>query len=140
MHFDEIWTWFPILMWFCIEELLKLTNLSKRSKQPNSCTCDENSTKNWKKINLTSYESILILYHEETSPIRFWYVFHEIRLKISFYNLWWKGLSYGVRWKNVLCFENCVGSLCFHTWKSFLTSKTSMRWKNMKTRTKSSLL
>ena len=42
------------------------------------------------KMNLTSYERIFILDHEETSLIRFWDVFYDIWLKISFYNLWWK--------------------------------------------------
>ena len=53
----------------------------------------------WKneKINLTSYERIFILDHEETTLIQFWDVFHEIWLKISFYNPWWKMLSHGVQ-------------------------------------------
>ena len=99
------------------------------------------------KMNLTSYDKIFILDHEETSLIWFRDVFHEIWLKMSFYNPWWKSLSHGVRWKkkfevwwkNYLCFENCVRSLSFHTWKSFHTSQTSMRWKILKIRTKSSL-
>ena len=98
-------------------------------------------------VNLTSYDRIFIFDHEEPSLIWFRDVFHEIRLKISFYNPWWKSVSHGVRWKknfevrwkNALCFENCVRS-SFHTWKFFLTLQTSMRWKILKTRTKSSLL
>ena len=39
-----------------------------------------------KKMNLTSYERIFIMDHEETSLIRFREVFHKIQLKISFYN------------------------------------------------------
>ena len=50
------WTWFQIFMWFYIEEVLNLTNLLECAEQPNSCTSDENSTKNWKKMNLTSYK------------------------------------------------------------------------------------
>jgi hypothetical protein len=42
------------------------------------------------KMNLTSYDRIFILDHEETSLIWFRDIFHDIRLKISFYNLWWK--------------------------------------------------
>ena len=54
------------------------------------------------KMNLTSYERIFILDHEERSLIQFQDVFHEIRLKISFYNPRWKNLSHGVRWKKKL--------------------------------------
>ncbi|CAF4321246.1 unnamed protein product, partial [Adineta steineri] len=36
------------------------------------------------KINLTSYEIILLLDHNETHPIQFGDVFHEFRSKISF--------------------------------------------------------
>ena len=101
-----------------------------------------------KKLNMTSYDRIFILDHEETSLIRFWDVFHEIRLKISFYNPWWKSLSHGVQWKkkfevwwkNASCFRKSVRILSFHTFKGFHTSKTLMRWKILKTRTKSSLL
>ena len=38
------------------------------------------------KINLTSFERILILENEETSPIRFGCVFHKIWLKIVFFH------------------------------------------------------
>ena len=36
------------------------------------------------KMNLTSYERILLLDHEETSPIQFGYVFHDIWSKLVF--------------------------------------------------------
>jgi hypothetical protein len=39
------------------------------------------------KLNITSYDRIFILDYEETCLIQFQDVFHEIRLKISFYNL-----------------------------------------------------
>ena len=134
MKLEYEWTWFLILMWFWIEEVLKLTNLSKWVEQPNSCMGDENSTKNWKKINLTSYEMILILDHEETSPVRFWDVFHEIRSNISFHNPWWKSWSHEVRWKkklevwwkNSFVFWNGVRSLSFLLWKVFTLHK--LRW------------
>ena len=32
MNFDKTYTWFPILMWFCIEEVLKLTNMTKMGR------------------------------------------------------------------------------------------------------------
>ena len=100
------------------------------------------------KMNLTSYERISILDHEETNLILLRDVFHEIRLKISFYNPRWKVCLMGFderkrlkfSEKNALCFENAVRSLSFFTLKSFHTSQISMRWKILKTRTKSSLL
>ena len=52
MHFDKICTWYPIFMWFWVEQVLKLTNLKKWAEQPKSCMGDENSTKNWKKNEL----------------------------------------------------------------------------------------
>ena len=48
MNFDKSCNWFAILMWFWVEKVLKLTNLTKWVEQPKSCTGDENSTKNWK--------------------------------------------------------------------------------------------
>ena len=48
MHLYKSCTWFPIFMLFWVGEALKLSNLSKWDEQPKSCTCDENSTKNWK--------------------------------------------------------------------------------------------
>ena len=79
------------------------------------------------KLNMTSYDKIFIMDHEETSLIQFRDVFHEIWLKTSFYNLWWKKcVSWGSMRKKVwslmkecLVFENCVRSLSFHTWKFF---------------------
>ena len=100
-----------------------------------------------KKLNLTSYERILILDNEKTSLIGFWDVFHEIRLKMSFYNLWRKSLSHGVR-KKVWSLVN----KCFVFWKLCEKFKSSylekffslhkLRWdeKILKIQTKSSLL
>ena len=139
MHFDESFTLFPILMWFWVEQVLKLTNLTKWMNNQNHARAMKIQPKT-EKLNMTWYDRILILDHEETSFIQFWDVFYEIQLKISFYNLWWKSLSHGIRWKNALCFKNCVRSLSFHTWKIFHTSQTSMRWKLLTNRTKSSLL
>ena len=127
-------------MWFWVEEVLQLTNLTKWVNNQNREWAMKIRPKS-KKMNLTSYDRILILDHEKISLIRFQDVFHEIWLKISFNNLWWKSFSHGVRWKknfeiwwkNALCFEICVRSLSFHT------SQTLMRWKILKTRKKSSL-
>ena len=139
MHFDHFCTWFLTVMWFLLEQMLKLINMTKWLNSQNHARV----MKIWPKtkiLNLTLYDRIFIMYNEETSLIRFWDEFHEIRLKIIFYNPWWKSLSHGVRWKNALCFENCVRILSFNTWKFFLTSQTSMRWKILKTQRKSSLL
>jgi hypothetical protein len=38
--------------------------LEKMDEQPKACMCDENLTKNWK-MNMTSYDMIFILDHEE---------------------------------------------------------------------------
>ena len=70
---------------------------SELNKCLNSQTCQNglnNQTQAWameiqpktEKMNLTSYERIFILDHEETSPIQLQDVFHDIRLKISFHN------------------------------------------------------
>ena len=126
MHFDNSCIWFPILMWFWVEEVLKLTNLTNGMNNQNHARVMKIWPKT-KKMNLTSYERILILDHEETSLIRFWDVFHEIQLKISFYNPWWKSLSHGVWWKkkfevwwkNSLCLRKKWYVFSFHTWKSF---------------------
>ena len=122
-------------MWFWVEQVLKLTNLTKWLNSQNHAQAMKIRPKT-EKLNLTSYDRIFILDHEETSLIPFRDVFHEIWLKISFYNPWWKIVSHGVQWKkkfevwwnNSLCFENCVRILSL------------MRWKILKTRTKSSLL
>ena len=100
------------------------------------------------KINLTSYERILILDHEETSHIRFWDVFHEIRSKISFHNPRWKvslmtfdeRKKLEVGWKNAFVSWNGVRRLSFLTLTSFHTSHTSMNWKFLETRSQSSQL
>ena len=105
---SEAWIWilmrYELDSWYSCDFELK--------KCLNSQTCQNelnNQTHAWamkirpktEKINLTSYERILILDHEETSPIRFWDVFHEIRPKISFHNPRWKvGLMGFDEWKS----------------------------------------
>ena len=101
MHFYKFCTWFLILMWFWVEQGLKLINLTKWMNNQNHPRAMKIRPKT-EKLNLTSYDRIFILDHEETSLIWFRDVFHEIRLKIIFYNPWWKSLSHGVRWKKKL--------------------------------------
>ena len=48
MHLNKSCTWFLILMWFWIEEVLKLSNLTKWVEQPKSCMDDQNKNNNWK--------------------------------------------------------------------------------------------
>ena len=50
-----------------------------------------------KKLNMDSYDKIFMWDHEETCFIQFWYVFHEIWVKMCFCNVWWKSLSRGIR-------------------------------------------
>ena len=146
MHFYKTWTWFLILMWLLKNCLNSQTCQNVLNNQTHARAMKIRPKT--EKMNFTSYEIILILDHEETSPIRFWDVFHEIWSKISFHNPRWKGLSHGVRWKKswilvkkcFFYFENVVINLSFLNLKSFHTSQTSMRWKSLKTQTKSSLL
>ena len=48
------------------------------------------------KTNMSSYEMILLLNHNETSPIRFRWVIHEFRSKISFSEYNEKLVSWGL--------------------------------------------
>ena len=147
MYFYNFCTWFPILMWFWVEQVLKLTNLTKWLNNQNHARAMKIRPKT-EKLDMTSYDRIFILDHEETCLIRFRDVFHEIWLKISFYNPWWKSVSHGVQWKkkfqvswkNVFCLKNVWEVKVFIPGKVFLTSQTSMGWKILKTLTKSSLL
>ena len=99
-----------MLLW--VDPVFKLINLTKWLNNQNHAQAMKIRQK-IEKLNLTSYDRIFILDHEETCLIQFWDVFHEIWLKMFFYNLWWKSLSHGVQWKkkfevwwkNALCFE-----------------------------------
>ena len=112
LHFDKFCTWFPILKWFWVEKVLKLSNLTNWLNIQNHARAMKNQTKT-EKLNMTSYDRIFIMGHEETCLIRFRDVFHEIRVKIFFYNPWWKSVSHGFRikkkfevwWKNSLCLK-----------------------------------
>ena len=87
-----------------------------------------------KKLNLTSYNRIFILDHEETSLIRFRDVFHDIQLKIIFNSPWWKVCLMGFDERKSLKFDErmlCVWKLCekfkfSYLEKFFLTHK--LRW------------
>ena len=66
------------------------------------------------KFNLSSYEMILLLDHNETSPIRFRWVFYEIQSKIVFSQSRWKLSLIGfdgwkkleVGWNNIfMCYS-----------------------------------
>ena len=80
MHFDKSCTWFPILMWFWVEQVLKLSNLTKSLNNQNHAWVMKIRPKT-KILNMTSYDRIFILDHEETCLIRFWYVFMRFNWK-----------------------------------------------------------
>ena len=48
VRFENFSSWFLLLMWFWVEQVLKLTNLTNWLNNPKSCAGGENSTKNWK--------------------------------------------------------------------------------------------
>ena len=134
MHLDKSCTWFPILMWFWVEQVLKLTNLTKWAEQSKSCTGDENSTKNrkndldfiWKDFNFGSWI-------EKSHSIPRCISWDLIENKILQSTM--KSLSHGIQWKKklevwwkiALVFWNGVRRLSFLTLKSFHTSQFSMR-------------
>ena len=126
MNFDNSCTWFLTLMWFWVEQVIKLTNLTKWLDKQNHARAMKIRPKT-KKLKLNSYDKIFISDHEKTTLIQFQDVFHEIWLKINFYNSWRKRVSHGVRWnkkfevwwKNSLCLKNVWDVLSFHIWKSF---------------------
>ena len=75
------------------------------------------------KLNLTSYDRIFILDHEETNLIRFLDVFNEMWLKLSFYNPWWKSCLMGFDERKSLKFDEripCVWKLCDNFKYSYL--------------------
>ena len=113
--------------------MVKITNLTKWLNNQNHARAMKIRPKT-EKLNLTSYDRIFILDHEETILIRFRDVFHEIWLKISFCNPWWKSFSHGVWWKkkfevwwkNAFVFWNGVRGLSFLLRKVFTLHK--LRW------------
>ena len=134
-------------MWFRFEKVLKLIDLTNWLNNQNHVRAMKIRPKTETLI-MTSYDRILFQGNEETCLIRFQDVFHDIWVEISFYNPWWKSVSHGVRWKkkfkvwwkNALCLKTVWEFLVFILGNVFLTSQTSMRWKILKTRTRSSLL
>ena len=124
MHFDKSCTWFLIFMWFWVEKVLKLTNLTKWVEQPKSCTGDENSTKNWKNV----LDFVWKDFHSRSWRNKF----HSILRCISWdlienkfsQSTMKKLVSWGsmkekleVWWENVFVSWNGVRILSFHTWK-----------------------
>ena len=135
-------TWLLLFMWIKVEKMLKLTNLTNRLNNQNHVWVLKIRPKT-KNLNMASYDEICMKDHEETCFIRFWEVFYEIHMKMWFCNPGWKSWSHGVwwkksfqvLWKNALSWENkwkWMRCLSFHTYKSFLTRKTWMEWKNLK--------
>ena len=135
MNFGEIWNWFPIFMWFFIEELLQLKNLLEWAKQPNSCTGDENSTKNWKnELEFIWKDFDSRSWRNKSHSVLRYISWDSIENKFS-QSTMKKLVSWGsmkekleVWWKNAFVFWNGVRSLSFLTFKSFHTSQVSMRW------------
>ena len=101
-------------MLFRVEQMLKFSNLTNWMNNQNHGWM----MKIWPKIenlNMTSYDRIFILDHEETCLIRLWDVFHEIRVKIIFYNPWWKVCLMGFDERKSLKFDErmpCVWKMC----------------------------
>ena len=147
MHLDKSCTWFRSS---CDSKLKKCSNSQTWQNGLNNQN-HARAMKIWpktEKLNLTSYERIYILDHEETSLIRFRDVFHEFRLKLSFYNPRWKSLPHGVWWKKKLevwwkkwfVFWKWSGKFKFSYLEKFSHFTNFNEMKKSKTRTKSSQL
>ena len=133
MNFDKFSSWIMLLMWFWFEKVLEFTNLTNWLNNQNHVWAVIIQPKT-EKLNMTSYDRIFIQDHEETCLIWFWYVFHEIWVKMCFCNPWWKSVSHGIRWRKrfevmerMFCVWETSEKFEFsHLEKFFLTQQ--LRW------------
>ena len=147
MHFENFSSWFSVLIRFWFGKELKLTNLANWLNNQNHARAMKIRPKT-EKLNMASCDDIFMQDHEQTCFIRFWDVFHEIWMKISFCNPWWKSASHGIGWKKKFEVDGNNVLSCEHKWEVwifilrnfFLTQQTSMEWQILKTEAKSSLL
>jgi hypothetical protein len=105
-------TWFPLLMWIKVEQVLKLANLTNRLNIQNHVWAvkfrPETEKKKWKWLHMMWFSCRIMKKHVS---IDFEMSFMSFGWKYHFFNLWWMSESHGVRWKKSFwifvktCFE-----------------------------------